>query len=54
MVDHEKSGCDGKKGYLSWSTANSGLRHSRFKDRTGRLFKVKPYRCRFCAYWHIG
>jgi len=43
-------GCVGKEGFKTWQhAARSSLKRSRRNK-----WKVEPYRCRFCGYWHNG
>jgi len=45
--------CQGKIGYLTWNHANRAMSRDRIRPdkREGRL---QTYRCRHCAFWHIG
>lgn len=41
--------CESKAVFLTRGEARGRLRHGRHTDGA-----MKPYRCRFCAQWHLG
>lgn len=41
--------CESKAVYLTRREAGSYVRNGRRQDD-----QLKPYRCRFCARWHLG
>lgn len=47
------AGCRGKRSFLSWDLANKVAKRSRrSKMHDGDI--LRPYRCRWCSYYHIG
>ena len=47
------AGCRGKKQFLSWERANKAAGRSR-RSRMHDGDILRPYRCRFCQFWHVG
>lgn len=47
----EERGCTSKARFLSRAEARSITRHGRRSAADGGL---RPYRCRFCEWWHLG
>lgn len=53
------SACVGKSAFSCYRHAAEGLK--RTKERRSRLTpkhlgqkKIKPYRCEYCGFWHVG
>lgn len=44
-------GCTGKRMFETWSEAQHVARLARRKGRDAS--PLEPYRCRFCAGWHL-
>ena len=42
-------GCTSKSVFVSRREARSSAKHGRSQDGT-----LHPYRCRYCAGWHLG
>jgi hypothetical protein len=42
-------GCTSKAMFISRREARSRVRNGRHQDGS-----VRPYRCRYCAWWHLG